>query len=85
MMMRAFSVFLITTSFVIAQEAEYRAIFGEKEVVTGVKLSGWDRVDNPPDLDTVALLSDAKKIRYFEKLGALSSQTTAFLQFHNHG
>lgn len=84
MMMRAFSVFLITTSFVIAQEAEYRAIFGEKEVVTGVKLSGWDRVDNPPDLDTVALLSDAKKIRYFEKLGALSSQTTAFLQFHNH-
>ena len=83
MMLRSLFVLLITTSLVMAQEPEYRVIFGEKEVVTGFKLAGWDRVDNLPNLDSVPLFADTKKIRYFERLGASFSQATTYLEFHN--
>ncbi|MBA61767.1 MAG: hypothetical protein CMJ76_05310 [Planctomycetaceae bacterium] len=84
MMIRTLTILLTSASLLIAQDPEYRVIYGEKDVVTGIKLSGWDRVDNPPTMDTVALFSDAKKIRYFEKLNASIDQATAFLEFHNH-
>ena len=84
MIIRSLLLLLVSTSYLAAQEPEYRVIYGEKEVVTGIKLAGWDRIDNPPTLDTVPLISDAKKIRYFEKLGGSVERAATFLEFHNH-
>ena len=83
-MMRTLLLLLVPTSFLFAQDDEYRVIYGEKDLVTGVKLAGWDRLDNPPTIDAVPLFSDTKKIRYFEKLNVSVNRATTFLEFHNH-
>ncbi|MCH2597865.1 MAG: NPCBM/NEW2 domain-containing protein [Pirellulales bacterium] len=84
MIYRSLLLVLIATNSLLAQEPEFRVIFGEKEVVSGLKLNGWDRLDNPAKLDETVLFTDTKKIRYLERLGAAIKRTTSFIEFHNH-
>ena len=84
MIYRSLLLVLIAANSLLAQEPEFRVIFGEKEIVSGLKLNGWDRLDNPAKLDEAVLFSDTKKIRYLERLGSEIKRTTAFIEFHNH-
>ncbi len=84
MILRTMLMLFLLTSALPAQEPQYRVIFGAKEFVTGIKLTGWDRLDNPAKLDETPLFTDAKSIRYLEKLGASLDRAATFLEFHNH-
>ena len=73
-----------SASPLLAQEPTFRVVFGEKELLTGVKLTGWDRLDNPARLDETPLFAEAKQIRFLERLNSVVDRATTFIEFHNH-
>ena len=64
---------------------QYRAVFGENEVVLGQKITGWDAVpQNAAKLDDRLLFEKPTAlIRYLEKLDAKVERTAPFIELYN--
>tara|TARA_Y100001968_G_scaffold66974_1_gene57776 strand:- start:1442 stop:3730 length:2289 start_codon:yes stop_codon:yes gene_type:complete len=84
MIYRILYLLFFSASPLLAQEPTFRVVFGEKELLTGVKLTGWDRLDNPARLDETPLFAEAKQIRFLERLNSVVDKATTFIEFHNH-
>ena len=63
---------------------QYRAVFGDSEVVTGQKITGWDTPANPAKLDERLLFDQPTGvIRYLEKLDAVIERTGPYITLTN--
>ncbi|MBT4846377.1 MAG: hypothetical protein HON92_13185 [Planctomycetaceae bacterium] len=76
---------LIVAGTSLGQDApQYRAVFGESEVLLGQKISGWDAPQNAAKLDDRLLFDKATGvIRYLEKLDAKIERTGPFIELFN--
>jgi len=76
---------LIVAGTSLGQDApQYRAVFGENEVVLGQKITGWEAPKNTAKLDDRLLFEKSTGvIRYLEKLDATVDRTGPFIELFN--